>query len=325
MRVNSLQLSDDGSNAIRLHYPAVALAAQGFDIHEVSSGMEVDDADVWVINRPATSRIYEVVCELIDSGHKVIVDVDDRFDCLRPGHVMFDKALEWDKWVDLSCQVATLVTCTTEGIANHYGHGKAVVIPNYVPESYLSVVRQPHEDPLRVGWSGTIATHVNDLQVTGRGVGRALRECKADFALIGPQDQLPAVKKALGVKTRALKSGWFGRDAYPHALGQLDVGIVPLEDCTFNNSKSWLKLLEMVSAGVPTVASPIDDNQLLLKAGIGLCAAGPKGWYQQVKSLLGSDSYRLDITNRSREIAAEYTIEKNSEQWVDAFLRTMAD
>jgi glycosyltransferase involved in cell wall biosynthesis len=239
---------------------------------------------------------------------------------VRPGHSLYGpRASAADGWLQWACREATLVTGTTQAIIDHYAPGKGIVVPNYIPEWYLSVEKKEHDGPKRVGWSGTVSSHPTDLQVTGGGVAKALDACGADLAYIGPKEQVAKVKSALKYKHTAQVSGWFTLEDYPKALAQLDIGIVPLENCTFNEGKSWLKGLEMAAVGVPFVASPTSQYVGLYKKGAGELAEFPNDWRRKLQGLLENQKRHEIMRDMGRITAAALTIERNADRWADAF------
>jgi glycosyltransferase involved in cell wall biosynthesis len=321
MRINSYTTEESGSDLYRIKLPAQTLKAQGLDIEYLPTGSEGRDADVLVFSRPATRKHVEVIIGLVADGYAVVVDVDDLVGKVRPGHSLYGpRASAADGWLQWACREATLVTGTTQAIIDHYAPGKGIVIPNYIPEWYLSVEKKEHDGPKRVGWSGTVSSHPTDLQVTGGGVAKSLDACGADLAYIGPKEQVAKVKSALKYKRTAQVSGWFTLEDYPKALAQLDIGIVPLENCMFNEGKSWLKGLEMAAVGVPFIASPTSQYQELFgKYGAGVTARHPNDWKFYLTDLLQDQNYYNEVRARSRSAAAQLTIERNADRWADAF------
>lgn len=313
--INFLSKSEDGSEFYRIRLPCAALVAAGFDARIVKAGGEIPDADTWVISRPHTQHWVDVVTGLVELGKTVIVDIDDRYDCLRPGHVQYGELADRvHQHITEACRAATAVTGSTHGVVAAYG---GTVIPNYIPQSYLDIQGR-HIGPVKVGWAGTVISHPNDLQVTGGQVARVVKESPGvELAYVGPKPEEPGVREALRYNRRILTAGWLTFDGYIRAVAEFDIGIVPLEPCTFNDAKSWLKLLEFSAAGVPTVASPTEPNSELLNLGCGLAARYPNDWRRHVAALVASSEYRADVAGRSREIAAGLTIERNVERWID--------
>lgn len=349
--------ADIGRCGHRLIWPAEALAAQGADVELVlpTDGadaqiqgtwgtfgdgrreiLDVDapDADVVVLQRPLQRVLAGAVPLLQAKGVKVVVDVDDDFTTIsrrnvswravhpRPTIVRRGDGTEHTiggpdrnfHHVADACRQADLVTVTTPALARRYGgHGRVRIVPNHVPAAYLALEVPPH-DGVFVGWSGSIDTHPDDLQVTRGAVGRALRGGDARFAVVGTGK---GVRKALGLDSEPIATGWLPLDRYPEAVAQLDIGIAPLELTAFNEAKSYLKGLEFAALGVAFVASPTE--QYATCQPVGWIAHKPKDWERYVRTLIASTEGRVELARRGREWAATQTVEGNCEQWWDTW------
>jgi len=327
----------------RMVWPAQALADQGADVQLVMPDAPADeqlhcwwwgddeadvfdvdapDADVIVLQRPLQAHLVRAILKLQAKGVRVVVEIDDDFEAIHPQNVSWatcHPSRSPDRnWSHLrhACQLADLVTVTTPALAARYGaHGRVAVVPNCVPERLLGVHRDPH-DGLWMGWSGSVATHPTDLQAAGGGIARAIRSTGAHFAVIGTGQ---GVQRALGLPEPPRASGWRPIDEYHEALGQLDVGVVPLALTAFNEAKSWLKGLEMAAVGVPFVASSTGPYRQLEALGAGTVAGKPRRWEAELKGLLSSAVYRGEMADQGREAARRLTIEGNCGRWWDAW------
>lgn len=320
MRVNSYTLAKDGSDLYRLKYPAKVLQAQGLDIQYLETGGETRDADVLVFNRPASKKAVEVIAKLSQAGYAIVVDVDDLFSHVRPGHALYGERAQLAhahlKW---ACKLATLVTATTPIIAEEYGGARGRVVPNYIPDWYLSLSAAPLTDPVRIGWSGTVSSHPNDLQVVGDAVQRLVSSKVCSVAYVGPHPEASRVREALKLKAKPATSGWMDFRQYPVAMSQLGVGIVPLEACTFNDAKSWLKGLELAAVGVPFVASPAAEYKKLYTHGAGKLAERPNEWRRLIADLAKPGAYRDDAIGAGRRAAEALTLKHNAHRWAEVF------
>lgn len=318
MRINSYTLAEDGSNYYRTKLPAMTLKAQGLDIEYLRTGEETRDADVLFFNRPAFPDAVRTIAKLVSDGYAVVVDVDDLYSHIRVGHTMYgDRAQRADDCIRWACKLATVVTATTPALIDEYGYGHGVVVPNYVPEAYFCIKTDP-ERIRRIGWSGTIDSHPNDLQQTRGVIARICREYPVDFGLVGPREQQRAVARVLRLPSVAA-TGWLSLTDYPIAVARLHLGIVPLEDCLFNDAKSWLKGLEMAAVGVPFVASATREYRRLHDQGIGLLATHRNDWYRHLQDMLEDPGYRGEVVGRSRQAARGLTIEANADRWAEVF------
>ena len=218
----------------------------------------------------------------------------------------------------MACQRATMVTVSTPSLLKIYAaHGRGVVIPNCVPELFLSMQRV---DSGVIGWGGSVHSHPDDLQVVGTSMRRLQSEGHI-FQVVGPGD---GVREALELPNEPLATGNVAIEDWAASLSILGVGITPLAITRFNNSKSWLKPLEKASVGVPSVMSPLPEYARLHRDyGVGVLAEKPAQWYREVKRLAEDEAYRHEVSERSRAGAAQWTVEKNSwrvlEAWHEAF------
>lgn len=340
-----------GVGHYRAALPANALKAQGADVELVEPNDPTghlggdllgipgkgyvwanfkghEDCDVIVVQRPLSLQMHVAVKELQSRGIKVVVDIDDDFENAHPNNQVWgaiqpkqNPQSNW-KFVRATTEIADLVTVTTPALAKRYGkHGRVAILPNYIHHTVLETKRLPH-DGVVVGWSGVMAVHPNDLQVTGGGVASALRATGATFRVVGNGE---GVGRALGLGADPPDTGFLSpMEKYYEALAQLDVGIVPLADTPFNQAKSWLKFLEMSACGVPCVVSPTGPNHELSVDIPTLFADRGRSWERGVRSLAGEDwSQREPISAIVRKAASAFTIDKHCERWWDAWSTTL--
>lgn len=340
----------------RIIWPAEALIAQGADIvigdrHKPDDPIWHEGADVVVLQRPMLRRYVEphlddngvpepAVIDLLKAdGMKVVVDIDDDFTALNRKNAVWERthpSVSPDcNWQHLStaCKMADLVTVTTPALARRYGgHGRVAVIPNHIPESYLKIERPTRRVPILgnfgrivgyreddrrvVGWSGAVATHPDDLQVTRGGVCKALQQTGASFYMVGPPD---GVQANLGLSEPVVASGWIDLDRYPYEMAKIDVGIVPLEDTAFNRAKSWLKMMELAALGVVPVGSPTLPNLEFANRYRLPIAYKPRDWERWVRRLVVDDALRIEMSQAGREAMREETIEANAYRWWDVW------
>lgn len=351
MRVLVCPADLGGCGSYRCIWPAEALIAQGYDVTLApdaatpfvitweGSGDWITDTeggqhpplgerivsvehpgyDVVVLQRPLRWELGALIPHLQAHGVKVVVEIDDDFSTIpkrnlawRACHPLASPERNWDH-LNAAVRQADLVTVSTPALARRYGARNARVIRNCVPAWYLEHRAEPHEG-LMVGWSGTVANHPGDLDVTRGAIPRALGDAR--FAVIGDGR---FVQTSLGLPDPVTASGWAPIEEYPKMLAQLDVGIVPLDDHAFNASKSALKGLEMASLGVPFVASPRPEYQWLNAEGAGLLARRPREWSGTVRMLLQDEACRSDLAEKGREVAARHTIERNAWKWWEAW------
>src|SRR6185437_7103207 len=131
------------------------------------------------------------------------------------------------------CKNADLITVSTQALADRYApHGRYAVIPNYVSAKWLGVSHGRADlQPLVVGWTGTVATHRDDLQATHGGAAMATEQHGATFRIIGRPE---LAKQNLGLSNEPENTPWQTMGDYPYEVAKLDVGIAPLADNALN-------------------------------------------------------------------------------------------
>jgi glycosyltransferase involved in cell wall biosynthesis len=286
------------------------------------------DWDVVVVQRPLADWQVQALRDCRERGIRTVVEVDDDFEALHHlapawGSTHPRVSAEWNRqWLRVACREADLVTVTTQALAARYApHGRVAIIPNYVPEAWLSISRATEEDPsedrLVVGWTGTVGTHQGDLAVTHGGVAAAVRETGATFRVIGNPE---LVRRDLSLDAEPENVPWQDWGNYAYEIARLDVGIAPLADTAFNRAKSALKPLEYAALGVPSVASSLPAYEALAARGIGILARDrSRDWRREVKRLLADDAYRAETSAAVRLVAAEHTIEGNAHRFAAAW------
>lgn len=104
-----------------------------------------------------------------------------------------------------------------------------------------------------------------------------------------------------GVNHKNLK--WeFGIE--PKALARMDIGIMPLPDDDYARAKGGYKLYLYMAAGIPSVASPIGVNNLIIRNGEnGFLANSESDWYQKLKLLVTDKQRTKHMGENSRHQA----------------------
>lgn len=338
MKIRVIPADHGGCGNYRLRWPAQHLAQAGVDV-EVTDRyphalrrqdnghdrlvdiIDVDGLDVIVFQRPLQRTISEAIPALQARGVAVVIDMDDDFHALPKAHPARTGTAGRDNpdanrfWLRRACTLADLVTVSTMPIADRYAPGHHHLIPNFVPGHYLDITRTPH-DSVRVGWTGSTATHVHDLDVAGDGIQRALTATGATFHVVGTGI---GVQRQLALTDEPAATGWVEIDDYPTAYAQFDTAIVPLELVPFNEAKSWLKGLEAAALGVPFIASPTGPYCDLAALGAGGLARTPDEWAAMVTLLVEHPDAREEIAGNGRTVAAGLTIEGNSWRTLEAW------
>lgn len=339
MKVVVCPSDETGCGKYRMIWPAEALQAQGKNVvvqkrpkilanHAIKPPkvLEVElppRTDVVVFQRPGSYQISQLIPILQDRGIKVVIDMDDDLECVHkvnPAFSYYDPQQSphrnW-QWCKKACNMADVVTATTEALLEKYvGKGKGVLLPNCIPERFLSVDK-PVNDLVTVGWAGWVMTHPEDLQITHGAVNEAIAKQNARFMAIGDDDAFN--KLQIRKRDPNIYHPGVDFDGYAGVVAKLDIGIVPLADTEFNHSKSWLKALEYAALGVAPVVSPTPDNMKLVEQGAAYVARSPKAWRDAIRTLIVNEEERFDLIKRARNVASTWTVEANAWRWWEAW------
>lgn len=343
MRVLLLAAGQDGCAKYRVYEPARVTSSLGVDV-EVSGSLPAlasqdvktlmttveevtTDVDLIVFQRPLDNSMHSAIIQAKKQGIATIVELDDDIIATSKDNHAFPffntyKHSNVD-WLMKSCAEADYVITSTPSLQGRYAlNGRGTVIRNYVPESIFDVApRYDRVDELSmIGWTGSLRSHPNDLQVTKGVVGKILKDNSYGFTVVGDIEGVP---KNLGISpsTPTYSSGWVSLDSYYEVVANsMDIGIVPLERSIFNEGKSYLKGLEMAALGIPFVASDSYEYSLFSSYGVGVTARNPSDWRKHLTRLIENPrkTRALAVEYRDR-IRSGYTYEQHASEWVRAW------
>ena len=261
-----------------------------------------------------------------EAGGKMIWEVDDDlFDAaaLRQRHVRGDV----DELVGTTTWLATnadLVTVSTESLAAKIAclNANVAIVPNYLDETLWRLETQRDRsgeygtDPsgaIRIGYIGT-PSHTNDVQI----VEKVLVDIAAEYGgkvkieVIGVFQNTPA--------TFGQRVGLPKKSDYPNFVSWLnqrvhwDIGIIPLQEDEFNNSKSNLKLLEYGALGLAVVCSNVPSyrNVAITEQNCLVVDNDYVAWYEGIKRLIEDADLRVRLAaNLRAQVVTKFMIANN--------------
>lgn len=305
-------------------------AATVFERPVVQAIKNLPEMDLIVFTRVLAERLVQLIPLIQGRGIKVVCDIDDDFRHAPPMLVGARKIdpkrnprYNWKHYVK-ACQLADWVTCSTPPL-QRYAPDHSTVVRNCVPLRYLGLRMRRPGVPI-VGWSGAIAAHPGDLDVTHGGVVSACHEANVRFRVVGDEQ---GVQRALGFTTPLAGTGMLSHEQYAVELARLSVGIVPLVDSTYNRSKSAITPLSMSALGVPWVGSPQPEYELLYQELLRAtesppaALAGPRGreWKREVlRALRTPENEREESIAATREVIRQHhVIETQCENWLEVW------
>ncbi len=285
--------------------------------------VDAQGADVVVLQLPKTRAMLDCLRLLQAQGVAVVVEMDDHLTALPPGHQAHEVLIRRGvgRIAEACAREADFVTVSTPNLLREYGGGgHGMVVPNAIPRriAELPPAYEREPDVVTIGWTGTVGTHPYDLQEMGSGLQQALdrRRGRSRFAVLGQADD---ARELLRLSEDPVEMPWIEDvDGYAAAIGErFDIGVAPLRIDTFNNCKSWLKVLEYSARGVFAVRAASAEYERL---GLGYRAKRPRDWASGITRAIEDADWRREQAAANREqVLARHLTEHTAELWATAW------
>lgn len=305
-----------------------------YNIFVASKWEQLERADVIVVQR-VLKRIVLDRFEAMRKNRKfkLVHEFDDDLWNVPPWNPVsrvYEYGQQHPKWAAKFCELSDMLWASTEPLA-------AMVRRNYrkpaiVVHNGLDMrLWQRHKDPesvamrdklrpgnrIRIGWAGS-PTHLKDLELVAPvlfDLDRKYDNLEWRFFgylpdSIGSKFKNPVVYQPHVAMAKYSMTLFF--------LG-LDIGIAPLVNNVFNESKSFIKILEYWACGWPVVVSPVHPYQIVKHGEDGFKARNLYDWAKYLGKLIESESLRKQIGAAGfKRVREEFTIQKFSWTRVEA-------
>jgi glycosyltransferase involved in cell wall biosynthesis len=217
-----------------------------------------------------------------------------------------------------AASAAHMVTVSTEPLAEvmRRYNDNVVVLPNHIDAALLDIER-PRRDRLTIGWAGG-DSHLRDFEMVAPALRRFLdRNPRVDFHNIGTSYLRP-------MKLPGRHTPW-ATDIFDYYRGvDFDVGIAPLADMPFNQSKSHIKAVEYAALGIPVIASDVEPYREFVVDGVtGWLVRHEHEWGKRLYELTNDAAMREEMGAAAKERAAALTIQTGWTKWADAYRTLM--
>ena len=199
--------------------------------------------------------------------------------------------------------------------------------------------REGTKGKICIGWGGSIS-HVDSFLYSG--VLPALKRIMAKypdvfFKFVGGETRLDYLLKELP-EAQFFRHGGVAADHWPMVLSTFDIGIAPLDmrptepftgaehrEVSYDERRSWLKLVEYICAGVPFVATDGAPYHDLGRFG-KMVPNTEDAWYEALVSRIeGLAHFKADAQKRKEWALRHYTIEANAERLIELYSRIQAE
>ncbi len=278
-------------------------------------------------------------------GKKLVMDIDDNFLQVDKGNPALKKQNKGK--MDLSNKVATLATILSEcdaittstlplknKIQEHIAevHGKEV--PTYVVPNYNDVndwqYEKAKDNGVIIGYVGGLS-HNDDLDMVLPAIKTVMEKYpNVHFNLMGQMD-INKAKKVFGKWEQPVRSRILLQNAtktqpeYPKHLSEQpwSIGIAPLIDSPFNESKSHIKWMEYSMYKIPVVASrvypyykDVQGKGTIEHGETGLLCDTEEDWVTNLSLLIENEQERKRLGENSYKYVVENWQYKDNKQQI---------
>lgn len=234
---------------------------------------------------------------------KIIFDFDDAVYLpafnLAPGISGFCKRRHCRKKFLQTVNLANSIICANKVLAAQISQLEKTchILPTPVPVDRYIQADFSKNGPFVMGWIGTDSNQ-RYLDLLEEPLRRLNSEKDIMLKIISGK---PYPFKACPVEFKK----WALQDEAAD-LASLDVGVMPLTDDSWTRGKAAFKALQYMSAGLPSVLSPVGMNKSVIKHGTnGFLAETDKEWFENLLMLAEDIDLRKKVGNAAREFVQE--------------------
>lgn len=298
----------------------------------------IDWSDVvvfgWGYDENKIGLVKEIFLKAKVKKKAVLYQLDDDLEGVMEGHPMKGQIEAVKSLIRFLAEESDGVIVTTEDlkeiVKRRYGSKNVEVVPNALPFEKFKE-RERKGKRLRIGWSGG-HTHLRDLLLAIGAIRELQKKYDFDFVIQGialqPLDSYVFAledvrKKGLLEKKRGDYAGvvsklweecrkiknfehipFYPVEMFPEILSKmdLDIGICPLEEHSFNEGKSCVKFYEYAAVGTTTIASDV----IPYKREVNYRAKNTEDdWYGKLEKLIVDKDLREKILEEQRKFVLE--------------------
>ena len=216
-------------------------------------------------------------------GMPYVVDYDDAWFHRYEGHWL--SPLLGGK-IDAVMQVADTVVAGNQYLARRArqaGAHRVEIVPTAIDLGrYRDLPAATAGGTLTVGWIG-IPLNAHYLAIVAPALRALAGEGQFSLHVVGA----PVPEALAGMPAQSFP---WSEDSEIERIAAFDVGIMPLHDTPWERGKCAYKLLQVMAAGKPVVASPVGANAQVVQHGVnGFLADSPEEWTDALRRLADPD------------------------------------
>jgi glycosyltransferase involved in cell wall biosynthesis len=233
-------------------------------------------------------------------GIPYVVDYDDAWFHRYEGHWL--RPLLGHK-IDAVMRVAHTVVAGNDYLARRArqaGARHVEIVPTAIDlERYCDLPAAPVSDDATIGWIG-IPLNAHYLTILEPALRAVAADARIKLHVVGA----PVPPELAGVPAESFP---WSEDSEIARIAAFDIGIMPLHDTPWERGKCAYKLLQVMAAGKPVIASPVGANAQVVRHGVnGFLADTSDEWAEALRTLAADPGLRRRMGAEARRTVEDH-------------------
>jgi glycosyltransferase involved in cell wall biosynthesis len=248
---------------------------------------------------------------------KIIFDFDDAIWISdNPPRNKWLGALKWYQKFGFICRHCYRISAGNPYLADYATryHSRVTINPSTIDNSLTHFMHVNHrEDTVTIGWTGSHSTLKYLESILGPLQQILIRFNQARLLVIC--DQKPEWE------LKGMEFLYWNKTTEWEDLRRIQIGIMPLPDNTWTRGKGGFKILEYFSMGIPSVASPVGINTVLIEHGKnGFLCNREEDWTRLLDRLIQDPSLREKMGQAGKKMVEErFSLQSNLATFLGLF------
>lgn len=190
-------------------------------------------------------------------------------------------------------------------------------VDQFVPHEETAITEnRPASRPIVIGWIGT-SGNLRYVEALAQ-VFKEIQE-NHDIELCIVCNPITRSLALDGVKWRWVD---WALESELAELYKFSIGIMPLDDSSWERGKCGFKLLQYMACGIPVIGSPVGVNLAIIRDGEnGFLADSPEAWKTRLVRLIGDKELRRKFAAGGRStVVANYALDKTYPLLADSII-----
>jgi len=201
--------------------------------------------------------------------------------------------------------------------ASSAGARRIEIIPTVVDDDRYDVAKRDGDGRPVIGWIGSPSTEEYVLDYCEL-LEKVCVDNRARLLLVGARED--AAERFDHLKPEVM--AW-SEDTEADAIGQMDIGIMPLRDSPWERGKCGYKIVQYMACGLPVVASSVGANIDIVHHGEnGFLASNDHEWQECLQRLIDNPPLRQRMGNVGRRCVEDHYSIRQQAPRLAALLRS---